>query len=326
MQFGGCSIVYWYFFSQNNWHDGGNSTEQYARTMSKNPCVYIHGGKSKKFLVYYQMQIMPQIEENIRIELERRDVKIAMFARPTEAQFRYLNLAKQYGAKIIYRAVDDWALWEDNQWYDRNIELKMIEAADLAVASSLKLAKEFQIKYLPNACQYIQKDVKRFNSEPVVGFLGDLDNQISSAKVDVDLIFYLARRFSNVKFILIGSKKSWDFPSNVTVLNYMKWEEANEILNNIDIGLIPYCGRDITGVQPTKSWEYMGYGIPQVARRYLSLPEHSSVRLYESYEECGQVLEKLINSLNVVDRQEIINFASQNTWAKRIEKLIEWLE
>ena len=64
------------------------------------------------------------------------------------------------------------------------------------------------------------KDVKRFNSEPVVGFLGDLDNQISSAKVDVDLIFYLARRFSNVKFILIGSKKSWDFPSNVTVLNY----------------------------------------------------------------------------------------------------------
>lgn len=320
---------FWYFFANNNWHNGGNSTEQYARALSVSPSVYVHGARNRKQLTYNKLHIIPQTKEYVipSLRKESRVPKIAMFAKPTKLFLDYMKIAKDLNIKVIYRVVDDWSLWRNNEWYDEKVELSMIKLADVAVATSLKLANKLGIRQLPNACQKCIDNPIKFNVIPIIGFLGDVDNQVSSARFDMELVVYLAKKFPDFKFKLIGSRKEWSaLPKNIEVFKYLQWKEANMFLSHIDIGLISYKGEDVSGVQPTKSWEYAGYGLPQICRKGLDLPDHVSVYTYETYEECAKILSNLANELDNIDRDNIIKYATEHTWLKRTEQLLKWLK
>lgn len=309
----------WLLFSQNNWHNGGNSTEQYARTL-KERCVYIHGSKQRTTGIEDGVRFGPQEERFWRTNVTEKTT--AMFCKPTPEAYQHMRIAKALGVKIVYRAVDDWELWKNAKWYDNSIERLMIGLADVAVATSIRVVQKYGVRRLPNACYHVSQSIKTRKAKKV-GFIGDVDNQISSARFDMDIVSYLAKRFPDVEFILCGSRVSWNLPQNIKVLPYCKWKEANQQLENIDVGLIPYCGEEISGVQPTKSWEYMGYGLPQLAREGLDLPDHSSVSTYKTYEECGDKLAAILE--RPYCPSSIIDFAKQNTWKNRIEQLEEWL-
>jgi len=306
----------WILFSQNNWHNGGNSTEQYARTL-KEKCLYIQGTASRAEGEEDGVRFGPQLEK-FWVPNVTRDT-IAMFCKPTFKAYQYMRMIKDIGGKVIYRAVDDWELWKGNEWYDQAIEKAMIELADVAVSTSIRVAMKYGIKRLPNACYYVSSIPTITRSIKKVGFIGDVDNQVSSARFDMNIVIYLAERFPRLNFVLCGSRVSWELPSNIQVLPYCKWKEANRQLENIDVGFIPYYGEEMSGVQPLKSWEYLGYGLPQLAPEGLDLPDHSSVSTYRSYEECGDKLEVILNTSYCWD--SIIEFAKQNTWRKRLEQL-----
>lgn len=310
---------HWYLFSQNNWHNGGNSTEQYARNIES--CVFVHRSKNKRSEIHESIRIVPAVDKYVLSMLKQKDSnKIAMFCYPDQIRLYYMKIAKELGIKSIYRCVDDWYVWQPNK-YNEVVEKQMIELADIAVASSKKMSAKFKIKYLPNACNVNNnKKSNRGNGKVIVGFVGLVD----IGRFDMGLIRFLAKEFPQLRFEMIGSKKNWvNLPPNLIVLPQTTWKEANTKIADFDVGIIPYKGYGIDTMQPIKSWEYLSYGIPQICKKGLDLPNHSSIHVYETYEECAKKLNYLVNVK--IETKELIKFASKNTWRSRIDQLIEWI-
>ena len=75
---------FWYIFGNCNWHDGGNSAEQYARTISKIPCIYVHGAKSRARRTYNRMRIIPQSMADAFLEEKTNKEKASLTYIPEE--------------------------------------------------------------------------------------------------------------------------------------------------------------------------------------------------------------------------------------------------
>jgi hypothetical protein len=314
---------FWYLFSQNGWHDGGNSTEQYGRALSGEPSIFIHGDRSELKAKYHYLEIIPRGEEYVIPALEKsvEQAKIGMFCKPSENFLRYLEYCRVAGIKTIYRCVDDWRHNFGEGWFDPAIEEKMIALADLAVASSRRMADFYGIRYLPNACAWIRPKIPSPGNTPLVGFAGLAD----LPRFDLDLVRSLAEQFPDIRFEIVGTRNPWR-TRNITARASCFWHEAIEHMKNFDVGIIPYCGDHLDGMQPIKSWEYLGMGIPQLSQHDLDLPRHNSVYRYKTLDESIEKLRSILATLATLNKSPILTYASQNTWQTRIRQLVDWLD
>lgn len=181
------------------------------------------------------------------------------------------------------------------------------------------MVDKFDVRYLPNACFKVEKS----NAEDkIVGFIGLVDMD----RFDMDLIEYLASSFPEVVFRLAGSKKRWQLPRNIQVFQHTDWQHAYELSKDFLVGIIPYKGKDLSGMQPIKSWEYLSRGIPQLCAKGLDLPEHESVFQYTDRVDCEKQLRFILENIKSFDRDKMIEFAHKNTWGKRIESIVEQLQ
>jgi hypothetical protein len=325
---------FWILFSQNNWNDGGNSTEQYGRALAADGAVFVHGANRATRHQLGGLEIIPRDEASVRAALAARRgarPRIAMFCLPDAASLRYLEMARALGIRTVYRCVDDWAHFMGAPWYDEHIERLMVARADLAVASSRALAAALAVRYLPNACQRVgAAPPRRHDDPPVVGFCGLAQLE----RFDAALVRELARRFPHACFEVVGAAAD-GVDGNLTLRRQTTWEAAWRIMRRFDVGLVPYRGAHLAGMQPVKSWEYLGLGIPQLCRRGLDLPEHASVRCYDDVDDCAAALAALLDT--VARRRhagaeedpgaaDMLAFAARNTWRDRIRQLRAWLE
>jgi len=320
---------YWYIFGHTNWRANGNSCELYGKELSSEPSYYIRGTDghhSKRIESYNQLRILPRISYMVTRALEEKTdsdlLKIAMFSYPDPVNIQFLKEAKKLGVKTVYRCVDDWATW-NGIWYKVENELQMIELADISVASSRKMAKVFKIPYLPNAC------IKTYNHEvkegKTVGFVGHAD----LSRFNMDLIHYLAKELPEASFELIGSDgyAGSRADNNVCIRPFVSHDVLIDYMRNFTIGIIPYrptIGKDLSGTQPIKSWEYMACGIPQICTNGLDLPEHESVFVYCSYEDCARKIRNILS--NRFDVESIRNFSATNTWRHRVNEILKLLK
>jgi hypothetical protein len=316
---------FWFLFSQNNWNDGGNSTEQYGRALAAQGCIFVHGANRATRSRLLDMEIIPRDEASVLAALEQprgERPRIAMFCQPDVASLRYLELARAIGMRTVYRCVDDWRRFLGEAWYDDGVERRMVALADLAVASSRRMADELAVRHLPNACQRITQAARRGPGKPpVIGFCG----LAGLERFDGELVRDLARRFPQARFEMVGAAAD-DVDGNLTWRRQTTWEEAWYRMSGFDVGLVPYRGDHLAGMQPLKSWEYLGLGIPQVCRRGLDLPEHASVRCYDDVDECAAAIEPLLGGVDAAERDDALAFAARNTWHDRIRQLLAWLE
>jgi hypothetical protein len=313
---------FWYLFSQNGWHNGGNSTEHYGRALSSEPCFFIHGNRSELVTSVGAMEIIPRSEAYVIPALERPvdRQKIAMFCIPNQISLRYLEYCRAAGIKTVYRCVDDWHHNFGEGWYDPAIEEQMIALVDLAVASSFRMADYYGIRYLPNACAWVREKVPTPNNPPRVGFAGLAD----WPRFDRDLVHSLAEHFPDIRFEIVGTQSPWR-RRNITALLHRPWSSAIARMKTFDVGLVPYHGVYLEGMQPIKSWEYLGMGIPQLCQGDLDLPHHDSVYRYKTFDECVEKLRIILSTLANLKRGPILTYASQNSWQTRIRQLLDWL-
>jgi glycosyltransferase involved in cell wall biosynthesis len=163
--------------------------------------------------------------------------------------------------------------------------------------------------------------------KPIVGFFGTMDTW-----VDISAIAYLAKRFPQCSFVVIGHAvvplTHLDGLDNVHLLGRIPYSELPQYARYFDVGLIPFVMNDLTkAVNPLKLMEYFAIGIPVISTR---LPDIVDVPgpLYfaDSHEEFGNHLDALLHSdLSELCRQAQ-EVARQNSWSARAESFMQFVE
>ena len=167
---------------------------------------------------------------------------------------------------------------------------------------------------------------------PVVGFAGNL----TSEKVDFDLLEALARLRPGWSFVLVGPAAEDARASverlaglpNVHALGFRSYDELPGYVAGFSVGVIPYGANAYTrNCSPLKVFEYLAAGKAVVAS---GVPElagmEPDVTLAHGAEEFIGAIENALadDGLDAVARRRAL--AEQNTWEARTERLLDLIE
>lgn len=201
------------------------------------------------------------------------------------------------------------------------------------------ISKNNNLKLIRNGCDFIYfNKIKKYNNKrKIIGYYGAISDWF-----DIDLITYIVNEFQDCDFHLIGSTYCIDKThqqkidnlnnlNNVTLFGEIPYNELYNYINKFDIGLIPFIINDlIECTNPVKLYEMLSIGLPIVM---VNLPDvltlekdhlyYLSKNKFEFKENIKKILLQNENK-NIIE--ERIKYASENTWNKRVEKVIEIIE
>ncbi|MFC1496862.1 glycosyltransferase [Verrucomicrobiota bacterium] len=148
---------------------------------------------------------------------------------------------------------------------------------------------------------------------------------------DDSLLTYAAQHRSNISFVIIGPHKKDSFPElerlpNVYFLGKREHKQIPAYLKHSDVGLIPFKKLPrIDYANPIKLYEYMAGSLPVVSTIHTTLKELGSPALFAETEESfvNKLDEALRNASSL--KEESLKFAKENTWAKRVEIINQYL-
>lgn len=222
---------------------------------------------------------------------------------------------------------------------------KLIKKADyvFTVSNSLKrklvkTSKRKNIKVVPlgfslgqfKTCALLGN--KKFNSslKYKIGFIGAINNRI-----DYELLFKLATKLPKCEFIFVGPKqenqdlelkqkiKKLFSYNNVKYFGKVKKSKISKIINQFDIGLIPY---NINGqfnklCYPMKLMEYFYCGLPVISTNIKEVAKFEKWCLIVDKENCLQRIKTFFpNKVWTKERQiEEREFAISQSWKKKID-------
>ncbi len=194
----------------------------------------------------------------------------------------------------------------------KGLEKKMLEQVDLFFAISRSLLAEKSKTsphgfYLPPSI-----DLSRFTGHeenedlrrslkalggPLIGLLASMSNQ----KIDWDTLCYAALHRPDCRFVFAGSvldevPQSLRRLRNVLFLGSQKEKDVPTLLENFDVGLIPF-NRNSFGDNafPTKMPEYLFFGMPVVSTDIPNLREYREIiEIAKDKEEFAQKIDKCL--------------------------------
>jgi glycosyltransferase involved in cell wall biosynthesis len=253
---------------------------------------------------------------------------------------------------IFYDCVDDYVnrsiypLEEDNEKIRRD-EAVLLTQADLVTTSSKPLYERKgqanpNTYYVPNVADaahftraaeidtHIPPDVANF-PKPRIGFTGAVENY----KLHTDLLSYISDERPDWQIVLIGPAElgnpeldALTAKPNVRILGPRPYEELPDYLAAMDVLVIPYRLNEYTkGCFPIKFFEYLATGKPVVCTELPALAEYDEIvpLVSDPAGFVAAVEEALAGGQNDT-RQARIDIAFDNTWEKRIEKLLNLIE
>lgn len=169
---------------------------------------------------------------------------------------------------------------------------------------------------------------------PRVGFIGS----ISPYRFDADLISYLAKKLPRLSIVLVG--RSEDVPairslaslSNVHFLGHKPYRLLPDYLRGFEICLAPYPLNPHTNfISPLKFLEYLAAGKPVVSTAIDELVSggfSDLISIAEDSEEFVSLIRKHLNADDPMERLRRIEYARENTWEKRADRIMrlirEW--
>ena len=202
-----------------------------------------------------------------------------------------LGAARRAKARgLIYYCIDDYS---SNPGTDptaiRALERELVKEADVTLVTGSPLAERLRplarrILVLPNVIDTELFGVDASSEHnpvvmaidrlprPRVGYLGNL----AAYKIDIDLIFEIARRRPAWSVVLVGPRNQGDVreainkngsPPNVAFAGEVPHRLAPAVIDRFDVALLPAAHHEVMLASfPLKFFEYLSRGRPVVAR------------------------------------------------------------
>lgn len=164
---------------------------------------------------------------------------------------------------------------------------------------------------------------------PRAGFIGS----ISLYRFDPDLISYVARKLPRLSIVLIGRME--DIPAirslaslpNVYLLGHKPYELLPDYLRGFNLCLGPYpLNPHTNSISPLKFLEYLAAGKPVVSTPIAELVSggfSDLISIAKNREEFVSLIQHHLTADDPVERARRIEYARQNTWEKRAERILE---
>ena len=227
-------------------------------------------------------------------------------------------------------------------------EIELIKSSDYVFVTSRELLKSRscyndQVHYFSNVVDYnhfskspdysdkdIPSDLRNLGS-PVVGFIG----AISSYKLDLNLIYNVAKANSSFSFVFIGKVGEgdpWtdisflDELNNVFFLGPKDYLDLPKYLKGIDVAILPNNINNYTdNMFPMKFYEYLASRTPVVSVNLKSLEEHEDY--FFAAVDHDSFSESIQSAFNATDDflSKGAALASKNTYKSRTIKMLDIL-
>jgi len=249
---------------------------------------------------------------------------------------------------VVYHCVDQHAAnpGAASKFFE-HLECRLLQMADLVLVSSKPLYEEKgmysnNIHYLPNVADtslflfksadipYGLKKLKR----PIIGYIGN----ISSYKIDIDLVYDVAVKNPEWSFVFIGpvgrGDPSTDLSrlislSNVTFLGPISRELLPAYVQAFDVCWIPFRLSQYTHYSfPLKFFEYMASGRPIISTPLSCFFEYQGhFRVFHNADSFAEAVRSALREDAQPDRVEArLRVAKEHSWdsrMKEIESLVE---
>ena len=243
----------------------------------------------------------------------------------------------------IYYCVDDYSKYPGlNPHHWETMEQELFATVDGAVFTSRDLQQNKKRRqtlpslYLPHGVDYEHFACKRTAkvpiepleriNKPIVGFFGTIDTW-----VNLSAIAYLAKRFPQCSFVVIGRSVVPLTPleglENVYCLGQIPYVDLPQYGCYFDAGLIPFVKNDLTkAVNPLKLMEYYALGIPVLSSRLPDIMDMPGPLYFaDTHEEFGDRLDEILRSNRPELRRQAKDVARQNSWSARAESFVQFV-
>ncbi len=272
-------------------------------------------------------------------ELRRRfsideAISYVMIASWTDAA---LEARARWGWRVVYDCMDEWDTFPNISREVVKAEMKLVKNCDLIAVTARRLFEKW--RYFDRPLVLAQNAVDddfylqhfRPNSlledvpPPIIGYYGAIADWF-----DVELMTEVAKRRPRYTFVLIGGVFDTDVSAlealpNVRMLGQQPYEKMPLYLYRFDACIIPFKINAVTeATDPVKLYEYLIGGKPVVT---VALPELDPCRdlvyIARKMEDFVARLDEAVAERDADIEARRREFARQNTWRNRYERLSE---
>jgi teichuronic acid biosynthesis glycosyltransferase TuaH len=251
--------------------------------------------------------------------------------------FRSFHLKELLKPKLsIYYSRDNMLATSYYKRHGQILEPQIIAQSDLCVANSAYL-KNYCKQYNVNSydvgqgCDFTifnNPDIEEVSAAlkqlkvPIIGYVGVL----TSARLDIDLIYYIAKNRADWNIVLVGPEddafknSALHKLANVHFLGPQPTDDLPKYINFFDVCFNPQLLNELTiGNYPRKIDEYLALGKPTIATKTETMDVFKNhVYLANNGEEYIEGIESLLKN-NTEDLMiERKNFALSHTWENSV--------
>jgi glycosyltransferase involved in cell wall biosynthesis len=219
----------------------------------------------------------------------------------------------------------------------------VVSCADLVIANCEQVQQSMSafgkpVALVTNACETEPPPRLRESPEvrsfqrlqgPKIGYVGNME-----AKIDLDLLHYLARARPQWQFVLIGSTHAnpavleLRCHRNVHFFGVIPYHQVRGWMAQLDVAIIPHLDTPQTrAMNPLKAYVYASVGVPVVSTRVDNLGDLEDwVAVTESKEGFLAEVERAIERHRTGMLPDPRPMLAEHSWVARVEQLMSLIE
>lgn len=250
-----------------------------------------------------------------------------------------ISEAAELGVATVYDCIDRWASELGRGWYRRSVEADVARASGALMASAPVLVDHVEeltgrrTELLPNAYNARVFDARRRaqldrpESFPDDGRVALYVGALWGGWMDWALVRAVAESLPDTTFVFVGDHRGEGrgLPANCVFTGLLPQSELPRFLAYADVAFLPWRVDDVTvATSPLKVYEFVAMELPVVAPDIEPLRGIPGVRTERGAEPFARALGAAgREGLAADELRAMRNFAQENSWTRRVERLLE---